>query len=162
MWKDSETIIDYLNFDYIIDAVVKLVLDENLSPSSIGLYGDWGSGKSSLMKMVEQHLISMNDKSILCIRFNEWLFEGYEDAKTALCGTILESIHKKEGLSSQVKGKARKLWNKVDVQKLLGKGIQAHSNMLIQSTSMLANILNMKKEDVEQTMWKNFQALLRI
>ena len=124
MWKDSETIIDYLNFDYIIDAVVKLVLDEDLSPSSIGLYGDWGSGKSSLMKMVEQHLISMNDKSILCIRFNGWLFEGYEDAKTALCGTILESIHKKEGLSSQVKGKVKKLWNKVDVQKILGKGIR--------------------------------------
>lgn len=124
MWKDSETIIDYLNFDYIIDAVVKLVLDEDLSPSSIGLYGDWGSGKSSLMKMVEQHLISMNDKSILCIRFNGWLFEGYEDAKTALCGTILESIHKNEGLSSQVKGKVRKLWNKVDVQKILGKGIR--------------------------------------
>lgn len=124
MWKDSETIIDYLNFDYIIDAVVKLVLDDELSPSSIGLYGDWGSGKSSLMKMVEQHLISVDDKSILCIRFNGWLFEGYEDAKTALCGTILESIHKKEGLSSQVKGKVKKLWNKVDVQKILGKGIR--------------------------------------
>lgn len=124
MWKDSETIIDYLNFDYIIDAVVKLVLDEDLSPSSIGLYGDWGSGKSSLMKMVEQHLTSMDGKSILCIRFNGWLFEGYEDAKTALCGTILESIHKKEGISSQVKGKVKKLWNKVDVQKILGKGIR--------------------------------------
>lgn len=66
----------------------------------------------------------MDDKSILCIRFNGWLFEGYEDAKTALCGTILESIHKKEGLSSQVKGKVKKLWNKVDVQKILGKGIR--------------------------------------
>ena len=43
-----------------------------------------------------------------------------------------------------------------------GSNTQAHSNMLIQSTSMLANILNMKKEDVEQTMWNNFQALLRI
>lgn len=105
MWKDSETIIDYLNFDYIIDAVVKLVLDEDLSPSSIGLYGDWGSGKSSLMKMVEQHLISMNDKSILCIRFNGWLFEGYEDAKTALCGTILESIHKKKDFLLRLKEK---------------------------------------------------------
>ena len=43
-----------------------------------------------------------------------------------------------------------------------GSNTQAHSNMLIQSTSMLANILNMKKEDVEQTMWNNFQALLRV
>lgn len=28
MWKDSETVVDYLKFDYIIDAVTKIVLDE--------------------------------------------------------------------------------------------------------------------------------------
>lgn len=39
---------------------------------------------------------------------------------------------------------------------------QTHGNALIQTTSMLANILNMEKEDVEQTMWNNFQALLKI
>lgn len=155
MWKDSETIIDYLNFDYIIDAVVKLVLDEDLSPSSIGLYGDWGSGKSSLMKMVEQHLTSMDGKSILCIRFNGWLFEGYEDAKTALCGTILESIHKKEGISSQVKGKVKKLWNKVDVQKILGKGIRYGLNyfmtggVLSLTDFTISQITNALKKNVE-------------
>lgn len=155
MWKDSETIIDYLNFDYIIDAVVKLVLDEDLSPSSIGLYGDWGSGKSSLMKMVEQHLTSMDGKSILCIRFNGWLFEGYEDAKTALCGTILESIHKKEGISSQVKGKVKKLWNKVDVQKILGKGIRygldyfMTGGVLSLTDFTISQITNALKKNVE-------------
>ena len=40
MWKDSETAVDYLNFDYIINTVIKIVLDDELSPSSIGLYGD--------------------------------------------------------------------------------------------------------------------------
>lgn len=155
MWKDSETIIDYLNFDYIIDAVVKLVLDEDLSPSSIGLYGDWGRGKSSLMKMVEQHLTSMDGKSILCIRFNGWLFEGYEDAKTALCGTILESIHKKEGISSQVKGKVKKLWNKVDVQKILGKGIRygldyfMTGGVLSLTDFTISQITNALKKNVE-------------
>ena len=42
-----------------------------------------------------------------------------------------------------------------------GSNTQAHSNMLIQTTSMLANIFNMKKDDVEQTLWNNFQALLK-
>lgn len=155
MWKDSETVVDYLNFDYIIDAVVKLVLDEDLSPSSIGLYGDWGSGKSSLMKMVEQHLTSMDGKSILCIQFNGWLFEGYEDAKTALCGTILESIHKKEGISSQVKGKVKKLWNKVDVQKILGKGIRygldyfMTGGVLSLTDFTISQITNALKKNVE-------------
>lgn len=122
MWKDSEAEVDYLNFDYIIDAVIKIVLDEKLSPSSIGLYGDWGSGKSSLMKMIEKKLSQSDD--ILCVRFNGWLFEGYEDAKTALCGTILEKIHDEKTLSAEIKDKVKKLWDKVDVQKILGKGIR--------------------------------------
>lgn len=42
-----------------------------------------------------------------------------------------------------------------------GSNTQAHSNMLIQTTSMLANIFNMKKDDMEQTLWNNFQALLK-
>lgn len=42
-----------------------------------------------------------------------------------------------------------------------GSNTQAHSNMLIQTTSMLANIFNMKKDDIEQTLWNNFQALLK-
>lgn len=58
MWKDSETIIDYLNFDYIIDAVVKLVLDEDLSPSSIGLYVfDLTDGYLKDMKMPRLHYV---------------------------------------------------------------------------------------------------------
>lgn len=40
--------------------------------------------------------------------------------------------------------------------------VQAHSNMLLQTTSMLANIINIEKEIVEQTLWNNFQALLKI
>lgn len=39
---------------------------------------------------------------------------------------------------------------------------QTHGNMLCQTISMLANILNKEKEDAEQTMWNNFQTLLKI
>ena len=39
---------------------------------------------------------------------------------------------------------------------------QTHGNILVQTTSTLANILNMEKEDAEQAMWNNFQTLLKI
>ena len=39
---------------------------------------------------------------------------------------------------------------------------QTHGNMLYQTISMLANILNKEKEDAEQTMWNNFQTLLKV
>lgn len=57
MWKNSETKSDYLNFDYLIDAVESIAMDAKLTPSTIGVYGDWGSGKSSLMQMVEEKII---------------------------------------------------------------------------------------------------------
>jgi predicted ATPase len=52
MWKDCETNLDLLDFDYLVDVVKKIILNDNLTPSTIGIYGDWGSGKSSLMDMV--------------------------------------------------------------------------------------------------------------
>lgn len=159
MWKDSETEVDYLNFDYIVDAVTKIVLDEELSPSSIGLYGDWGSGKSSLMKMIERKLTQDGDKTILCVRFNGWLFEGYEDAKTALCGTILEKIHEERKLPDEIKDKVKKLWDKVDVQKILGKGIRYGLDYLLTggvlglteiSISQITKALKSKVENVNE------------
>ena len=80
MWKDSETKIDFLDFDYLTKTVVDIIKDDNLSLSSIGIFGDWGSGKSSLKEMCIEEL--SKDDNILCLKFNGWLFEGYENNRS--------------------------------------------------------------------------------
>lgn len=122
MWKDSETKSDYLNFDYLIDAVESIAMDAKLTPSTIGVYGDWGSGKSSLMQMVEEKIMAEHKKDACCIRFNGWLFEGYEDAKTAFCGSILDALRTEKTIPAQVKTRITKLLKKVDGKKILMKG----------------------------------------
>jgi len=57
-------------------------LDDQLLPTTVGVYGDWGSGKSSLLRMVEKRLRA--EEGTLVLWFNGWLFESFEDAKTAL------------------------------------------------------------------------------
>ena len=49
MWKDSETELDFLDYDYLIQTLQSIITDDSLLPASVGVYGDWGSGKSSLM-----------------------------------------------------------------------------------------------------------------
>ena len=56
VWSDNEADIDLLGFDHLKTAVLSIISDSALLPATIGVYGDWGSGKSSLMRMVEADL----------------------------------------------------------------------------------------------------------
>ena len=129
MWKDSEADIDFLNFNYLAEQVVEISKDEKLSPATVGVYGDWGSGKSTLMKMVKKSLDA--DKNTLTVEFNGWLFEGYEDAKTALCGTILDEMRTHETLFAKGKEKIKALLKKVDGGMLLSKGVKYGLDFLL-------------------------------
>lgn len=129
MWKDSEAELDFLNFNYLAEQVVEISKDDKLSPATIGVYGDWGSGKSSLMKMVKKNLDA--DDKTLTVEFNGWLFEGYEDAKTSLCGTILDEMLKHEKRFAKAKDKIKTLLDKVDGGKLLSKGVKYGLDFLL-------------------------------
>lgn len=132
MWPDKEAEIDYLNFGYMVDMVVDIATNRDLSPSTIGLYGDWGSGKSSLMKLAQKKIEEKNTEigdekdsiKTLCIEFNGWLFEGYEDTKTSLCGVILDALADEKRFSKEITDYAKTLIKKVDFNKILGKGIK--------------------------------------
>src|SRR5262249_49033588 len=74
-----------------------------------GVFADWGGGKTSLMKMLEQDLDPENHpaeskeraerEKIACLYFNGWMFEGYDDAKSALLSSVLVALgeHKRFG-----------------------------------------------------------------
>ena len=91
MWSDNESEIDLLQAAYLARAVVRLVTRPELLPTTIGVFGDWGSGKSTLLKIVQTEL--EKEPETICIPFNGWLFEGYDDAKSALMGTILDELN---------------------------------------------------------------------
>ena len=137
LWPDKETEIDYLNFTYLVDMVVNLSTNRDLSPSTIGLYGDWGSGKSSLMKLAKKAIETKDKKAeneeskILCIDFNGWLFEGYDDAKTSLCGTILDALADEKRFGKEVAEYAKDLLKKVDFKKIIGKGVKYGLDFLL-------------------------------
>ena len=112
MWNDNETNIDLIDYSYLIDATRSIINNKNLLPCTIGIFGDWGSGKSSLMKMIEQSY--KEDENVLCVKFNGWLFEGYEDAKTALLSTIIKQTISERTFVGDTKAIAKKLLKNID------------------------------------------------
>lgn len=118
MWSDNESDVDLLGFDYLTSAITSIVGNGSLLPATIGVYGDWGSGKSSLLKRTQVEL--EKDKNVLVLSFTGWLFEGYEDAKTALMGTILDEITAKRKLGPKARNLVVNLINRINVMQLLG------------------------------------------
>ncbi|MCE7053892.1 KAP family NTPase [Algoriphagus sp. AGSA1] len=118
MWSDNESLSDYIDYSHLLNAVTGIIDNPDLLPCSIGIYGDWGSGKSSLMKMVEHHY--EDNKDVLVIRFNGWLFEGYEDAKTVLMASIVDEIIAKRTFTEKALKSAAKLLKRIDWIKAAG------------------------------------------
>jgi hypothetical protein len=118
MWADNETSEDLLGFKVHADLLINILNDESVLPITIGVFGDWGSGKSSVLQIVKEEFEKDDDKDSLCIYFNGWTFEGYDDAKAALLNSILKELEDNKKISVElrdaVKEKAKKLWKSID------------------------------------------------
>lgn len=153
MWNDNESLSDYIDYSHLLKAITTIIDTDNLLPCSIGIYGDWGSGKSSLMRMAEKKY--EDDKDILVIKFNGWLFEGYEDAKSVLMGRIVDEIISKRKFSEKAIKYAAKLLKRVDWIKVAGSSLKYGMSFLtlgpvgVAGVSLADAMSNIKDTDYE-------------
>jgi predicted KAP-like P-loop ATPase len=113
MWSDNETDKDLLGFKVHADLIKSVITNERILPISVGIFGDWGSGKSSIMKMLEQDLNTDGQDDTLCLYFNGWAFEGYDDAKAALIEDILIKLKENKKFGNKIADETTKLLKSV-------------------------------------------------
>lgn len=94
MWHDVETATDLLNFTVVAETAAQLIRDSGGQPLSIGISGNWGTGKSSLVKMVGASLQKdeTSKEKYIFLDYNAWLYQGYDDARMALLQTVSDKL----------------------------------------------------------------------
>ncbi len=119
MWSDNESKIDYLNFSEIGESISDIITTPELLPISIGVFGDWGAGKSTILELTESTLRKENPQFIH-IKFDAWLFQGYDDARAAILETIAKALIKEAEGNETLKEKAVSLYGRVDKMRSIG------------------------------------------
>lgn len=123
MWLDNASEIDMLFYEPYVKLITKITKNKKYNPLTIGIFGLWGAGKSTLLKLIENELEDEKDK-IVCVQINAWMFEGYEDAKTALMESLLNDLNsdKNKNIFQKVEKEIKGLLKRVDFFKL-GKDV---------------------------------------
>jgi predicted KAP-like P-loop ATPase len=117
MWSDTDTDRDFLNFSGIAETVAEIIIQARGQPISIGVSGAWGTGKSSLLRLIHQSLKTRpgsESHSFLFVEFNAWLYQGYDDARAALIDVIAKLLEQEAEKKKTGLDKARALLKRVN------------------------------------------------
>lgn len=146
---DQETEVDFLNCEAISHTVVEILKGNRNRPLTIGIHGDWGAGKSSILKMIQGDLAK--DRQVAVLWFNGWTFEGFDDAKTVLIESTITELCHQRSTTGKVKEVAGRLLRRVDWLKVAKRSSGLAFNILTgipspdQIESALAALKSMAK-----------------
>jgi len=107
---------DSLKFNALSETLQEIIISSD-TPLTIGLYGEWGSGKTSLMRMTQDLLKnndSINNKKIKTAWFDAWKFDKSHDLRVALIQSILREMEEDNDVEDSIKKKINDLRERVN------------------------------------------------
>ncbi|MDT0217408.1 P-loop NTPase fold protein [Alcaligenes sp. AB3] len=140
MWHDNETTVDYVNFRLVAKACAELIRETGCEPISIGISGGWGAGKSSLVRMVASELspedatgkkvAGAENSKYVVVTFNPWLYQGFEDARTALLQTVGDVVLEAAAQDVGLLDKATSLVKRINFLRLAQLGGEVAATLI--------------------------------
>lgn len=148
LWSDEPTKDDLLSFDAVASTVVDAVLDDALDPLAIGVSGAWGSGKTTILRLIEVDLAARQlpeGQQVLVVPTDPWRYDPSVGAKEILIGEVLDALGGQIKETEGIVGKARellvKLKNRVDWSKAIQVAAKASLAFQLPSVDDLTSLI---------------------
>lgn len=153
LFLDEPTDQDLLSFDAVAGAVVDALLDEDLDPIALGLSGSWGSGKTSVLRIIAAQLRDKNaaEDATLVVETDPWRYDPQLGAKESLIGEILVALEGEIDDTAEGADKAKdllaKLVKRVDWGKALQVAAKSAITVSLPSIDSIMSLVKPKEED---------------
>ncbi len=165
MWSDRETRQDCLGYSTYVSVLANICTHKDLAPLTLGIFGPWGSGKTSLMQMMMMTIEATKaEKKRSTLWFNAWMYEGREEAQSALIHAILSNLQRDVTLAGEAKQLIDKLKKGASVLKL-GKFLMKSAITMTPNVEEFANCFKEESDKVTDTMESfegDFKQLLKL
>lgn len=116
MWTDNASKIDMLFYKPYADIVSETAIGTDEEPLTVGIFGLWGAGKSTLLNLIGKNY--GGNKDVIYVSINAWMFENYEDAKTAIMEALLRELKDNEKIPDKIRKSFVSLIKKIDFLKV--------------------------------------------
>jgi len=151
MWSDRETVDDCLGFSQYVTSLAEVCLEPGIALLTLGVFGSWGSGKTSLMKMLQKAVEVDAETGVKTIWFNAWRYEGKDEIQSALINAILLRVREGKTLGQDILDVLKRLRDGASVLKL-AKFIGKTAITLTPDIQGFLDCFNLESEKVVDTM----------
>lgn len=154
----TETTLDLLDRQKFVDKMIQVTetLSEKKKNASYAINGSWGVGKTFVLKMFEEQIltnqseVTATDKYLL-FHFNCWNYDYYEEPLIAIVASILDQIEEKEHIVPEgIKSQA------IEILKIIGNSLftKAVDHISKKAGIDLDDVVNVIKEGNKRSVKK--------
>lgn len=163
LWSDNPSELDLLGFADVTAPIAEAVLRDKLDPVTVGIEGDWGSGKSSILAILGIQL--QGDKTVVVIPTHPWEYDPATDPKATLIAEVLNAVReaaveRKGGwdkLSGTVQDRFKSLARRVKVAKVIKLATNSVLSMGLPKIDEVIDLFGEDEEVIEEPTLQGFR-----
>jgi hypothetical protein len=149
LWPDNPTGQDLLGFGDIVDPIEEALLRERLDPVALGIFGDWGSGKSTVLEILRGRLLKRG--RVVVVYTRPWEYDPNIDPKATLIAEVLTAIRsevaKDEGRMKQLAGQFAGLVSRIQWSKAVTLLANSAVTLTLPSITDVVGLFGPKTDD---------------
>lgn len=156
LWSDEPSTVDLLSFSAIAETVVDAIFDEALDPIALGVSGSWGSGKTTVLNLIEQvikHRGGNLNKKVLVVRADPWRYDPAIGPKESLISEVLfalaEELSSASPSEAVIDGALKKLIKRVNWSKALKVAARTAITLQLPSLDDITGLISDEPESLE-------------
>jgi len=139
VFPDDVASVDLLHAEPLARTIIEVMQAHPERGLVLGIHGDWGAGKSTVLSLVERGLVGHDE--VAALWFNGWEYEGFEDAKIAILEGIVRHLQREKKFFEKAKDLFQRLRKRIDYMKLARAAVVGGAGVLAAGPAGLALML---------------------